>query len=97
MSYAYLLRNVSLFAQLNEDELELLAAEFILQHFRRGQVLFQQGSATNCLYIVKSGSVQVTASAKITPSPTPTSSVRAVLWRVLLAGRPAALWGGGGP
>ncbi len=64
MSYAYLLRNVSLFAQLNEDELELLAAEFILQHFRRGQVLFQQGSATNCLYIVKSGSVQVTAFGK---------------------------------
>lgn len=64
MSYAYLLRNVSLFAQLNEDELELLAAEFILQNFRRGQVLFQQGSATNCLYIVKSGSVQVTAFGK---------------------------------
>lgn len=64
MSYAYLLRNVSLFAQLNEDELDLLAAEFILQNFRRGQVLFQQGSTTNCLYIVKSGSVQVTAFGK---------------------------------
>jgi CRP/FNR family transcriptional regulator/CRP/FNR family cyclic AMP-dependent transcriptional regulator len=64
MSYAYLLRNVSLFAQLNEDELDLLAAEFILQNFRRGQVLFQQGSATNSLYIVKSGSVQVTAFGK---------------------------------
>ncbi|MDW8299020.1 MAG: Crp/Fnr family transcriptional regulator [Anaerolineae bacterium] len=61
MSYAYLLRNVSLFAQLNEEELDLLAAEFTLQNFRRGQVLFQQGSLTNCLYIVKSGSVQVTA------------------------------------
>ncbi len=60
MSYVYLLRNVSLFTQLNEDELDALAAEFILQSFRRGQVLFQQGSTTNCLYIVKSGSVQVT-------------------------------------
>jgi len=64
MSYAYLLRNVSLFAQLNEDELDLLATEFALQNFRRGQVLFQQGSTTNCLYIVKSGSVQVTAFGK---------------------------------
>ncbi len=61
MSYVYLLRNVSLFAQLNEDELDALAAEFILQDFRRGQVLFQQGSTTNTLYIVKSGSVQITS------------------------------------
>lgn len=64
MSHAYLLRNVSLFAQLNEDELDLLAAEFIVQSFRRGQIIFQQGSSTNCLYIVKFGSVQVTAFGK---------------------------------
>lgn len=61
MSYTYLLRNVSLFSQLNEDELDALAAEFMMQTFRRGQVLFHQGSTTSTFYIVKSGSVQITA------------------------------------
>jgi len=61
MAYEYLLRNVSLFAAMSEDELNALAAEFVLQTFRRGQILFQQGSVTNSLYIVKSGSVQITS------------------------------------
>ncbi|GAB4547113.1 MAG: Crp/Fnr family transcriptional regulator [Anaerolineae bacterium] len=61
MSYTYLLRNVSLFSQLNEDELDALSAEFLLQTFRRGQVLFRQGSTTSAFYIVKSGSIQITA------------------------------------
>jgi CRP/FNR family transcriptional regulator, cyclic AMP receptor protein len=61
MSYAYLLKNVSLFAQINDDELEALSSDLLLQNFHKKQVLFQQGSTTSSLYIVKSGSVQVTA------------------------------------
>jgi CRP-like cAMP-binding protein len=61
MSYAYLLKNVSLFAQINDDELEALSSNLLLQTFHKKQVLFQQGSTTSSLYIVKSGSVQVTA------------------------------------
>lgn len=59
--HTYLLRNVSLFSALNEEELEALASAFVLQSFRRGQILFHQGSITSSLYIVRSGSVQVTA------------------------------------
>ncbi len=60
MSYAYVLRNVSLFAQINDAELESLATNLSLQSFHRNQVLFQQGSTTSSLYIVKSGQVKVT-------------------------------------
>ncbi len=61
MSYTHLLRNVSLFAQIRDDELDALAVEFGLQSFRKGQILFRQGSSTNSLYIVKNGTIQVTA------------------------------------
>lgn len=61
MSSAHLLRNVSLFAQVSEDELEALASEFVIQDYRRGQTIFQQGSITSSLYIVKSGSIQITS------------------------------------
>ena len=61
MSYTHLLRNVSLFAALGEGDLEDLAAEFVEQRFVRGQVIFPQGSATNSLYIVRKGGVEVTS------------------------------------
>jgi len=61
MSSAHLLRNVSLFAQVGEDDLDALASEFVVQDYRRGQTIFQQGSITSSLYIVKTGSVQVTS------------------------------------
>lgn len=59
MSYTNLLRNVSLFISLSDDDLDALAPELMPQSFRREQVIFTQGSNTNSLYIVRSGSVQV--------------------------------------
>ncbi len=61
MSTIDLLRNVSLFAQANDEELNALTSEFLLQSFHKNQVVFQQGSITNSLYIVKSGSIRITA------------------------------------
>ncbi len=61
MSYAHLLRNVSLFAQINDDELDALASDLLQQSFHKNQVLFQQGSTTSSLYIVRTGSIRVTA------------------------------------
>ncbi|MCC7448806.1 MAG: Crp/Fnr family transcriptional regulator [Anaerolineae bacterium] len=61
MSYAHVLRNVSLFAQFNDTELELLATNLSTQGFHRNQVLFQQGSTTSSLYVVKTGQIEVTA------------------------------------
>jgi CRP/FNR family transcriptional regulator, cyclic AMP receptor protein len=61
MTFAHLLRNVSLFAQINDDELDALASDLLPQSFYKNQVLFQQGSTTSSLYIVRSGSIQVTA------------------------------------
>jgi CRP/FNR family transcriptional regulator len=59
MSYAHLLKNVSLFAQINDDELDALASDLLMQSFYKNQVLFQQGSITSSLYIVKTGRIQV--------------------------------------
>jgi CRP/FNR family transcriptional regulator, cyclic AMP receptor protein len=61
MTFTHLLRNVSLFAQINDDELDALASDLLLQSFHKNQVLFQQGSTTSSLYIVRTGSIQVTA------------------------------------
>jgi CRP/FNR family transcriptional regulator, cyclic AMP receptor protein len=61
MSTTDLLRNVSLFAQVNDDELTALASELLPQSFHKNQIVFQQGSITNSLYIVKSGRIRVTA------------------------------------
>ncbi len=61
MTFAHLLRNVSLFAQINDDELDALASDLLPQSFYKNQVLFQQGSTTSSLYIVRTGSIQVTA------------------------------------
>jgi CRP/FNR family transcriptional regulator, cyclic AMP receptor protein len=61
MTFAHLLRNVSLFAQINDDELDALASDLLPQSFHKNQVLFQQGSTTSSLYIVRTGSIQVTA------------------------------------
>ncbi len=59
MSYAHLLRNISLFAQISDDELDALSSDLLLQTFHKNQVLFEQGSITSSLYIVKSGQIQV--------------------------------------
>lgn len=61
MPYAHLLRNVSLFAQMSDTELDALASELLPQTFHKNQVLFQQGSTTSTLYIVRTGKVQVKA------------------------------------
>ena len=61
MTFAHLLRNVSLFAQINDDELDALASDLLPQSFHKNQVLFQQGSTTSSLYIVRTGSIRVTA------------------------------------
>jgi len=60
MSYAHVLRDVSLFAQFNDAELESLATNLSTQSFHRNQLRFQQGSTTSSLYVVKTGQIEVT-------------------------------------
>lgn len=59
MSYVHLLKNVSLFAQITEDELADLTSDLTVQTLHKNQMLFQQNSTTSSLYIVKNGSIQI--------------------------------------
>ena len=61
MAHPYLLRNVSLFAHVTDEELSALASEFVTQTVHKGQVIFNQGSTTSSLYIVRSGVIKITS------------------------------------
>jgi CRP-like cAMP-binding protein len=61
MSNVHLLKNVSLFAHISDDELESLSREFVAQSVHKGQVVFHQGSTTNSLYIVRAGTIKITS------------------------------------
>jgi len=55
----HFLRNVSLFADLSNAELEPLAERLVTRRFRAGEQILTQGSPGNSLYIVKSGLVAI--------------------------------------
>lgn len=61
MAQSYLLRSVSLFAHITDDELNALASEFVSQTVHKGQIIFNQGSTTSSLYIVRSGVIKITS------------------------------------
>src|SRR5574341_1509290 len=54
-----MLREVSLFAALEEDELQVLAQQIELRRYLKGQVIFNTGDEGDALYIVRQGRVEL--------------------------------------
>lgn len=61
MSAVDLLRRVSLFADLSEDELTALAAYLGRRLFAKDMILYNKGSPAQNLYIIESGAVRIFA------------------------------------
>lgn len=61
MSTADLLRRVTLFVDLREDELTALAACLTRRVFAKEMVLFHRGSPAQSLYLIESGAVRIFA------------------------------------
>lgn len=57
-----LLRAVSLFSSLNEDQLEALSAQCRRRQFTKNTLLFMEGDNSDQLFIVESGTVKIFAS-----------------------------------
>lgn len=53
------LRGISLFAEMDDDELERLAADFRPHRFDADQTIFFQGDRGDALYIIESGRVRI--------------------------------------
>ena len=64
MAVADLLRRVSLFADLREDELAALADCLGRRVFAKHMILFHQGSPAQSLYLIESGEVRIFASSE---------------------------------
>ena len=64
MNKLELLQKVPTFARLTNDQLALLAASVGSQSFERGEIIFHQGSIGSILYIVVSGQVRFSQSAR---------------------------------
>jgi CRP/FNR family cyclic AMP-dependent transcriptional regulator len=56
---ASLLRKLTLFSDLNDKELDLLALVMRMQDFRAGQVICNEGETGQCCYFIASGEVEV--------------------------------------
>ena len=54
-----ILRQTPLFASLNENELEALAARVKSRHFERGALLFSEGDSCIGLFLVASGKIRI--------------------------------------
>jgi CRP/FNR family cyclic AMP-dependent transcriptional regulator len=59
MSRLTLLRNVSLFSRLSDQELEVLADSLRKRTFAKGMIIFHKDSPGQSLYIVQSGKVRI--------------------------------------
>jgi len=55
----YLLRNTSLFSQLNEEELRTIASYSEFRDFKDEKIIFEEGTFGEALFIVKSGEVRI--------------------------------------
>jgi len=53
------LRNVPLFAEMDNDELEKLAGDLKRRFFAAGQTIFYQGDPGHAVYIIESGQVRI--------------------------------------
>ncbi|MBZ4422895.1 Crp/Fnr family transcriptional regulator [Myxococcus sp. RHSTA-1-4] len=59
MSYAQLLNQVSIFEQLEGDDLEHLSALLRTRRYAKGEVIFHQGDVGTSLYIIRKGQVAI--------------------------------------
>lgn len=59
MSKASMLRKVSLFAELSDQELEALAGSLGRRTFAKGMIIFHKGGVGQTLYIIESGRVRI--------------------------------------
>ncbi|MHB8109042.1 MAG: Crp/Fnr family transcriptional regulator [Syntrophorhabdaceae bacterium] len=57
--YADNLRNVDLFSNLKDNEIEAISRILYVNAYHRGQLIFQEGEDGNALYIVLKGAVKV--------------------------------------
>ena len=55
------LKNIPLFAFVDEADLELIADKLELETYKNGTVLIKEGEIGDCLYLLKSGRVKVYA------------------------------------
>lgn len=55
-----LLRNIELFSTLTPQEIEILAYNSQMLHYRQGSLIFTEGSPGNELYVIKEGEVLIT-------------------------------------
>ncbi|MSO20619.1 MAG: DUF1003 domain-containing protein [Acidobacteria bacterium] len=56
-----ILRNTSLFAALEDDELAMISSLIDTRHFSKGQIIFTRGDVGDSLYIVRDGQVEVSS------------------------------------
>jgi CRP/FNR family transcriptional regulator/CRP/FNR family cyclic AMP-dependent transcriptional regulator len=84
-----MLRQVTLFAELPEEELTRLAAMLRRRTFRRGEVIFHRGDPAGAMHILSSGRVKVSR-----PSEDGNETVLALLGAGACFGEMAALDGG---
>jgi diguanylate cyclase (GGDEF)-like protein len=54
-----LLRNVKLFAQLNEEERAIIASYCEFTHYKDGETIFEEGTVGDCLFIVQTGEARI--------------------------------------
>ncbi len=53
------LKRLSLFANLNDAELNALAQDFTVRHFQQGETIFLQGDPGQALYLIEAGRVRI--------------------------------------
>lgn len=53
------LKSVSIFQELNEDELTMLVNDFRLKKYGKNEIVFHQGGTSKELYIIRSGKVRI--------------------------------------
>ena len=53
-----MLRKVTLFSELSEDELDLLAARSTVRTYPKGAVIVKEGEEGNALFVIQSGTVK---------------------------------------
>jgi len=63
MSYAQLLSGISIFENLQAEELEQLSALLRSRRYSKGEVIFHQGDVGTALYIVRKGQVAIRLSS----------------------------------
>lgn len=63
MSYAQLLSNISLFENLQTEELEHLSTLLRSRRYSKGEVIFHQGDVGTALYILRKGQVNIRLSS----------------------------------